>query len=160
MSIPQPVQNLINYDEEVLFTGQYSLTNRVVKRVNDVDGQVSFFTSTIPFELSINPGYNLYVANTYPVKNNLIPPSNFTTRNISATSFKEGDFDTIIGQINVNSLYFGDDSSSITSGVRRYYVNGSEGIYEKVTAIIISYEGGAQAPRNLFFIGKSCYCDI
>jgi hypothetical protein len=160
MSVPQPVQNVINDNEEVLFTGQYSLANRTIKIVNDVDGKLSLFTSAIPFELSINPGYNLYVANSYPVVNNLIPPSNFISRNFSLSSFKGGDLNTIIGQVTANALYFDEGSSLTNSGVTRYYVTGGEGIYENVTSIIISYEGGVTAPRDIFFIGKVCYCDI
>ena len=54
MSVPLPVQNVIKDDEEVLFVGQYSLANRVIKIVNDVNGELSLFTSSIPLMMFVN----------------------------------------------------------------------------------------------------------
>lgn len=159
MSIPQPVKELIQSCEKVLFTATYLLADRKFETILGNDGKIASNVSTIPVQVETNPGYNLLVSVAYPIINNLIPPIPFIERNAVITSFKEGDIGVKVGQINAIALYqegLGPDIISRT--VQRYDVNSKSGIYSKVTGVIIDFSGPVNQPRTLYFISNCILC--
>ncbi len=155
----ESVLSLVNSDEIILYTGSYLIADRVLRQATDKNGNIVVSTSTIPMQVEINPGYNLYVSVTNPLNDNLLPPNNFVQRNLTISSYNN-DLTKRIGQISCVSINYEQIVPPFTtSNIERFDINSTSGIYNNITGIIVDFSTPPEQPRIVYFLGSICDCD-
>ena len=129
------LKKFINYSEQILFTGIYDITRKVVDEN----------TVTIPMDIDANSnGYNVLSDVYYSIQDNLVQPNVFLNETITIKSYNN-DLTIISGQIQFIGLYPNANSYITSSTFQVYDVNSSSGIYDKVTKVIIDYSNSKNA---------------
>ncbi len=137
-------------DEKILFTGSYFRP--------DFNEQYDGVASTTFMKISVNPaGSNVVSVNNFIIKPTPDYPFNFLTETFWISSWNKdagAPNRSKVGIIQFTSLYnnAGSDTSTTSADVERYVVNGTFGIYENVTGVLIQFN--EDLTRVLYFLGK------
>jgi hypothetical protein len=134
--------------EKILFEGSYNL--------NDITYNSATLT-TIPYEISINKyGSNIGVTESIYVKDKTENNLQLLYETYTLSSYKkecnQSLYDNKIGEITWNGFYPNSGTNTdTTSSFQTFVVLGVNGIYTKVTKIVIDFRNSI---RKVYFIGK------